>query len=153
EAWQRPHPKRLGHRRSNQPLLGERREIDPPDPVSESAGHLGCGLQAQPRLATTSRTGKRQQPRRRTRLARLSLLSLPAEQPRQRGRQVRRDRDGVSDLKPPWVISTVRFLPANAGHCPYQRIALEMLKCARFWVGSVGPPDESWALRPYLKVG
>ena len=62
EARQRPHPQGLRHRRRDQPLLGERREVDPPDAVGEAIRELRGAPQRQSGLAAASGTRQGQQP-------------------------------------------------------------------------------------------
>ena len=61
-ARQRTHPQRLRDRRPDQPLVSQRRQLDPPAAVGVAVQGLGGGLQREPRLAAAARAGQGQQP-------------------------------------------------------------------------------------------
>ena len=51
-------PERLGDRRADEPLVGQRRELHPPGAVGEAIQGLGGGLDGEPGLAAAPGAGQ-----------------------------------------------------------------------------------------------
>src|SRR5262249_23448852 len=119
---QRPHIEGLRNRRRDQPALGELRQIDPPDAVTEAAAGLGSEPQAKARLAAPPGTGQRQQPRRSQGLAKLAELALAANEARERQRHVdavcgRLPDFGARHRPPPRSWARAASAPSSARLC------------------------------------
>jgi len=85
-------PQRPGNRRRHRVLAGDRRELHQPHPVTGSVQHLGGHLQAQPGLATPPGPGQGDQARGLHQRPDLCQLPAAADEPRQLGRQIVRQR-------------------------------------------------------------
>ena len=79
-AWATAGPEQLG--------LAKRGQLHRPDAVGEVAGPLPGQLQSEPRLATATSPGQRQQPRAAQERAGLGQLALAADEARQLLREV-----------------------------------------------------------------
>ena len=85
------HADRLCQCRQQEGRVVERRERHPGGAVEEPVGHLGCGLERQPRLARAAWPGERQEPYvvAGEELNHLGQLVLPAQERCRRHREVR----------------------------------------------------------------
>ena len=91
-----PHPQRRRDGRGHEGRVGQRRQVDEPDPVGEGVEQLGRRLQRQARLADAARPGQRQQPgpragsvrSRAEQRRRPRQLVSPTEERRRLGREV-----------------------------------------------------------------
>ena len=85
-------PQRSGNARRHRILVGDRRQLHQPDPVTRPVQQLGGHLQAQPGLAAPPGPGQRDQARGLHQRPDLRPLPAAADEPRQLGREIVRQR-------------------------------------------------------------
>ena len=92
-------PERGGDGDRDEVGIGERRELDDPDPVGKFRQQVSCDLEAEPRLADAAGAGQRDEAMGGAEVQDLVELGVAADQFGNRLRQVRRRRDGAAPLQ------------------------------------------------------
>jgi hypothetical protein len=94
------HPRQWTHaegirdRPSDQLLIGNGRQLDPPHAAREPIEHLRSDLQGEPRLATAARAHQRQQPRLSQRRPQLAQFPVAPDEASELDQQIVRPRSG-----------------------------------------------------------